>query len=114
VRALEALGYSYRSGEWLPPAAVTGAVGAPLPFTVEADAMHGMLMLRADALAGCTESSGEETELQAIVDLLEAYEARSGRLARSREELGRVNNRSYFLVSASVSARRNASHPALN
>ena len=38
--------------------------------------MHGMLMLRADALAGCTESSGEETELQAIVDLLVAYEVK--------------------------------------
>jgi hypothetical protein len=67
VRALEALGYGYRNGEWQPPAAVAGAAGAPLPFTVEADAMHGMLMLRADALAGCTESSDEETELQAIV-----------------------------------------------
>ena len=38
--------------------------------------MHGMLMLRADALVGCTESSEEETELQAIVDLLEAYEVK--------------------------------------
>jgi hypothetical protein len=74
VRTLEALGYSYSNGEWLPSGAVTGAVGAPLPFTAEADAMHGMLMLRADALTGCTESSEEETELQAVVDLLEAYE----------------------------------------
>jgi len=36
--------------------------------------MHGMLMRRADALAGCTETSEEKTELRAIVDLLDAYE----------------------------------------
>jgi hypothetical protein len=32
--------------------------------------MNGMLMRRADALAGCTESSDEEAELRATVDLL--------------------------------------------
>jgi hypothetical protein len=68
VRALEALGYIYRSGAWLAPAA------SPLPMTAEADAMHGALMRRADALTGCQEGSGEETELKAIVDLIEAYE----------------------------------------
>ena len=72
VRALERLGYGYshRTGDWLPPAA------PPLSLTAEADAMHGALMRRADALAGCQEGSGEETELKGIVDLLEAYEAR--------------------------------------
>jgi hypothetical protein len=70
VRALEALGYRHHDGEWLPAAA------PPLPLTWEADAMHGALMRRADALAGCQEGSGEETELKAIVDLLEAYESK--------------------------------------
>jgi hypothetical protein len=71
VRVLEALGYSYQSGEWLPTVAAP-----PLPVTAEADAMHGALMRRADALAGCTEGSNEETELKAIADALEAYEAK--------------------------------------
>jgi hypothetical protein len=34
-----------------------------------------MLMRRADALAGCTEGSREEAELQGIVDLIESYDA---------------------------------------
>jgi hypothetical protein len=80
VRTLEALGYSYSNGEWLP-----AGVAAPLPFTVEADAMHGALMLRADALAECKESSDEQAELRLIVDLIEAYECKRWPLAK---ELG--------------------------
>ena len=79
VRALEALGYIFQGGEWLPPAAVAGA---PFPFTFEADAMHGALMRRADALASCTEGSEEEAELEKIVDLIEAYEAKRWPLGR--------------------------------
>jgi hypothetical protein len=70
VRLLESLGYRYQSGKWEPSGS------SPLPFTWEADGMHGALMQRADALAGCTENSAEEIELKAIVDALEAYEAK--------------------------------------
>jgi hypothetical protein len=53
------------------------AVGAvPIHLTFEADAMHGALMRRADALAGCIEGSEEEAELEKIVDLIEPYEAK--------------------------------------
>jgi hypothetical protein len=71
VRMLEGFGYAYQDGEWLPT-----VVAPPLPVTAEADAMHGALMRRADALAGCTKGSDEEGELETIVDLLEAYEAK--------------------------------------
>jgi hypothetical protein len=71
VRMLEGLGYAYQDGEWLPT-----VVAPPVPVTAEADAMYGALMRRADALAGCTKGSDEEGELETIVDLLEAYEAK--------------------------------------
>jgi hypothetical protein len=69
VRALEALGYTYLGGEWLAPA----SAATPLWLMAKADAMHGMLMRRADVLTSCTEGS-DEAELKAIVDLIEAYE----------------------------------------
>jgi hypothetical protein len=69
MRALEEKDTAIR-GEWLPPGV------PPLPLTAEADAMHGALMRRANALAGCTEGSKEEIELKAIIDLIEANEAK--------------------------------------
>ena len=72
MRALEALGYTYRNDEWTPASATI----VPVPLTAEADALHRLLVRRADALAGCTEGSAEESELKAIVDAIEAYEAK--------------------------------------
>ena len=49
VRTLEDMGYVFRD-EWIPLA------GWTTPATAEADAMHVLLVLRADALEGCTEN----------------------------------------------------------
>ncbi len=45
-------------------------------FWHEADAMHTLLVERADALVGCTEGSPEEAGLERLTDVLEAYEAK--------------------------------------
>jgi len=39
------------------------------------DAMHALLVKRADELMGCVEGSPEERELAALTDVIEAYEA---------------------------------------
>src|SRR5215831_15080755 len=77
VAALEALGFKYTSDRgWLPPVnSKRGAVGgAPPDFTGEADAMHALLVMRADVLMGAPEASDGSTELQLITDAVEAYE----------------------------------------
>jgi hypothetical protein len=75
VVTLEALDYVFSAGEgWTPPANAPTPVG--LLSTAEADAMHTVLMARADALDGCAEGSPEQTELKCIVDAIEAYEAK--------------------------------------
>jgi hypothetical protein len=73
VAALEALGYTFSLAEgWTCPA---GPAESGVP-AAEADAMHALLLLRAEKLAECTEGSDEETELQLITDTALAYEAK--------------------------------------
>lgn len=75
VATLEALGYVFSVAEgWTAPA--NAATAAALWSTAEADAMHTVLMARADALDGCAEGSQEQTELKSIVNAIEAYEAK--------------------------------------
>ena len=70
VIRMEAQGYVFDGMEWQP------VEGASVPsITTAADALHARLVMRADALAGCTEGSDEERELAAITDAIEAYEA---------------------------------------
>ena len=66
VRTLKAMGYVFRDHEW---------TGRAIPSTFEADALHALLVLRADALEGCAENSEEARELAMIAEGLEAYEA---------------------------------------
>jgi len=48
-----ALGYSYRDGEWV--SALPSAAASPRSLmTAESDAMHGVLVHRADALDGAS------------------------------------------------------------
>jgi hypothetical protein len=47
----------------------------PIPSTFEADALHALLVLRADAIEGCTQGSEEEREFTMIAEAVEAYEA---------------------------------------
>ena len=70
VKALEAMGYSFAGGEWHGP-------GVPSASAVaEADAMHALLVQRADRLEGCSEGSVEERELAGLVTAIDAYEAK--------------------------------------
>jgi hypothetical protein len=76
VRTLQSLGYIFQGGEWIAASAASNPAMPVIPVIPEADAMHGLLMRRADGLAGCTEGSEEEAELKTTVDALEAYEAK--------------------------------------
>jgi hypothetical protein len=71
VRVVEALGYNYCSGKWTSPAKLQGVT----LLSAEGDALHALLVTRADELAGYTEGSPEESELEAIANAIEAYEA---------------------------------------
>jgi hypothetical protein len=52
-----------------------GVAPTTASLTADADAMHSLLVLRADKLAGCTEGSEEEAELALLTDTIERYEA---------------------------------------
>jgi len=73
VAKLQALGYAFTLADgWTASSDAHTHAGA----IAEADAMHGLLMRRADTLEGCTEGSSEEAELSLITDAIEAYEAK--------------------------------------
>lgn len=67
VRVLEALGYTFRAGCWHPE--------LRRQSWAEADALHHLLVERADKLIGCTDGSADQDELEAIGEAVEAYEA---------------------------------------
>jgi hypothetical protein len=69
VRKLEQLGFTFAGDDWMQPT----NNAAPAPAIT--DALHALLVKRADDLEGCTEGSDEERELAAIADAVEAYEA---------------------------------------
>jgi hypothetical protein len=71
VRELEHLGYRFAGGEWMKPA--NDAAG---PLILNSDALHALIIKRADELAGCIEESEEAVnELAVIAAAIEAYEA---------------------------------------
>jgi hypothetical protein len=75
VRFLEAAGHLFDGRDWhAPPApsALPGLVG----LMDDADAMHALLVLRADALAGALEGTEACTELERIADTVARYEAK--------------------------------------
>jgi|SoiMethySBSTD1v2_1073268.scaffolds.fasta_scaffold461087_1 hypothetical protein len=74
VRAMEALGYTFTGIEWKGPEGASAA--APSSLVDQADAMHALLVLRADKLEGCAAGSEEETEFGMISEILEDYEAK--------------------------------------
>jgi len=51
--------------------------------TAIADRMHGLLVIRANALEGCTEGLPEEAELAELVAVIEAYEVIGWPLGRT-------------------------------
>jgi hypothetical protein len=65
-------GYAFDGIDWKPPQG-----GVPFPcLHDEADAMHSLLVSRADKLVGCTEGCEFEVELKMIADTFSAYEAK--------------------------------------
>ncbi len=68
VRNLEQMGYTFADGDWVQPA---NEAVAP----VITDALHALLVRRADALMTCPEESVGACEIAAISDAVDAYVA---------------------------------------
>jgi hypothetical protein len=64
--------FTFNGIDWV---ATSGSPAETSLLTTEADAMHALLMFRADELGGCAEGSVEATELETITDTIERYEA---------------------------------------
>jgi hypothetical protein len=63
-KTMKELGYTCDQGVWTSsPEAVARLAGV-------ADAMHALLIKRADELVGCTPNSPEEAELVALTDVI--------------------------------------------
>jgi hypothetical protein len=69
---MEALAYTFNSIEWNAPG--RGIVAQALRD--ESDAMHALLVLRADKIEGYAENSEEENEFTMICEVIETYEAK--------------------------------------
>jgi hypothetical protein len=65
VRFLEAEGYAFEDGRWRP------ALGGTQP-TPEGDAIHAMMVRRAEAITG---SARHEVELESLTIAINAYES---------------------------------------
>src|SRR5262245_2195788 len=86
VRTLVDMGFTFHD-EWIPPMGRTSP-----PATAEADALHALLVLRADALEeGCAENSEAARELAMIAKGLEATRRSAGRTARFQSPRARVS-----------------------
>jgi hypothetical protein len=66
VKKLHELGLAWHEGTWRK----TGST----ELITEADAMHALLVRRADNLEGCANGSPDQAELASIVYAIEAYE----------------------------------------
>jgi hypothetical protein len=91
VSKLEAMGYTFAAGDWMQPANDPTAV-AP----VITDALHTLLVARADAPMSCPEESVGACELQAITDALEPYEAVRWPTSRVDSGKGRARLRGLY------------------
>jgi hypothetical protein len=70
VRKLEQLGYTFAADDWMQPANNTATMVPTIT-----DALHALLVARADALMECPEESVGACELAAITEAIDAYEA---------------------------------------